>query len=124
MTNPRVSALGWLAIALIVAVVLMGILGAAFMGAYGGTYGMMGGGGWSWGLAMMAIPGVILVVILLTALGGIGDGPPSTRYLAYAPPHANAVDILDQRYARGELSPDEYHRMRTDLSRGPVPPGT
>jgi len=30
----------------------------------------------------------------------------------------NAVEILDHRYARSELSREEYVRMRTDLLRG------
>lgn len=30
--------------------------------------------------------------------------------------HASAVEILQQRYARGEITNDEYHRMKLELS--------
>ncbi len=115
MTNTRTSSLTWLAIALIVAVGLMIALGAMAMTAYGGYYGMMGSSSWGWGLVMMGVPGVILVLILLAALGGLGDHSIATGGVGRS---ANALDILDERYARGELSREEYLRARGDLGHG------
>lgn len=105
----RVKPLSWLAIALVVAIGLMALLGAVAMTTYGGYYGMMGGS-WGWGLVMMAVPGVLLVIILVAALGGL-QGTPSASTM---PP----LTILDERYARGELSREEYLRARDDLGSG------
>lgn len=103
--------LGWLAWALVVAIVLFAVFGALNMAADGGYYGMMGTGSWGLAVAMMAVPGVILVVILLAVLEGLGGRPAAAS--------ANAFDALAARYARGELSRDEYLRIRADLMKGP-----
>ncbi len=60
------------------------------------------GGGWMWlfGIAMMALF-VILIVWLVRAAGGSGSSP--TRDSA-----ERAREILAERYARGELTTDEY----------------
>lgn len=110
----RTSPLTWLAVALIVAIGLMVVLGTLGMTTYGGYSGMMGGS-WAWGFIMMAVPGVILVVVLLAALGGLETPPvaPSGPWSG-----TNPLEILDQRYARGELSREEYLRTRTDLGQG------
>lgn len=112
--NEGRNALTWLAAALVVAIVLMAVLGAVTMGTYGAAYGMMGGS-WGWAVVMMAVPGVLLIVILLAALGGLREpaaGP------AYGSMHPRPLEILEQRYARGELSREDYLRIRDDLARG------
>ncbi len=91
------------AIILIAAVsVLMGVLawgagGSPWTSGWGGM--MMGGMG-----LMMLVP-ILLVVLLIYALSpqtNLRDGD-------------DARGILERRYARGEISRDEYLRTRDDL---------
>ncbi len=110
----RMNPLSWLAVALVVAIVLMIGLGTWAMTTYGGYYGMMGGS-WTWGLAMMAVPGIVLVVVLLAALGLL-DEPAAVSVGPVAGPKPQT--ILDERYARGELSREDYLRARDDLESG------
>jgi len=118
MSLRKVSPLGWLGIALGVAIALMAIFGVLGVTANGGYYGMMGTGSWGWGIAMIAVPVVILMVVLMAALRELGERSPSSSS-TYPSPPAIPLEILDQRYARGELSRDEYLRIRADLLRAP-----
>ncbi len=116
MTRRKMSPLMWLGIALVVAIALMVILGALGASTYGGYYGMMSGGSWGWAALMMGIPVVILIVVLLAALGGLAE---PAAVPSYAPPRENPIEILEQRDARGELTREDYLRIRDDLARGP-----
>ncbi len=118
MENPKMSPLPWLGIALVVAIALMAILGVLSYSSYGGSYGMMGGGSWGWAALMMGVPAIVLIVILLAVLGGLRE---PVAYPAYMPPPQQPLDILEQRYARGELTREDYLRIRDDLSRGTHP---
>ena len=115
MAVQRVSSLAWLGIALVVAIALMAIFGALSFSTYGGYYGMMGSGSWGWAALMMGIPAVILIIILVAALGGLREPAP---YPTYIPPPANSLEILEQRYARGELTREDYLKIREDLTKG------
>lgn len=116
LTNQRMSPLAWLGIALVVAIGLMVAFGTLGLTTYGGYYGMMGSGAWGWGVVMMAVPAVILIVILLAALGGLREPVTPVSYPAYAPPPSNPMEVLEQRYARGELNREDYLRIREDLT--------
>ncbi|MEK6987756.1 MAG: SHOCT domain-containing protein [Candidatus Thermoplasmatota archaeon] len=120
MQSQKMTPLAWLGIALVVAIGLMVAFGTLSVTTYGGYYGMMGSGAWGWGLLMMAVPGVILFLVLWAALGGLDGRAPAPAYPAYSPFPGNPLEILDNRYARGELSREEYQRMRDDLTRGPA----
>ncbi len=115
MANRSMTPLRWLGLALVVAIGLMVVFGTLAMTTYGGYYGMMGSAAWPWGLLMMAVPGVFLVLLLLAALGGLEGRPTADAYAATGSP----VEILNQRYARGELTREDYLRIRDDLARGP-----
>lgn len=117
MTNRRMSPLAWLGIALVVAISLMTIFGVLSFSTYGGYYGMMGSGAWEWGVVMLAVPAALLIVILLAALGGLRE---PVAYATHAPPPAEPLAILEQRYARGELTREDYLKIRDDLTRGPA----
>lgn len=77
--------------------------------------GYVGAGPWMWlgPIAMLLFWGLVIVGIVMAlrtvwshkSEGNAGSG-------------SGAVDILDQRYARGEITREEYQRMREDLSRG------
>lgn len=83
---------------------------------YGGA---MGGWGWLFG-ALVLVGIVLLVVVAVRLLGGgssvgtSGGGPA----LAREDPRARARALLDERYARGEISTDEYRERRQTLEEG------
>lgn len=112
LDNGQRNPLLWLVLAIVLAVGLMAIFAAAFM-PYGTSYGMMGVG-MGWGAAFMIVPAVLLILVLLAAVGGFSPAraniPPS-----YVPAPSPAIDALSLRYARGELSRDDYLRLRADL---------
>ncbi|MFQ5691225.1 MAG: SHOCT domain-containing protein [Gemmatimonadota bacterium] len=78
--------------------------------------GMGGGMGWGWG--MMGIFGllfwlavfVLVVVIIWRLLPGRGGSSDRNG--------ATALDILERRYARGEIGREEFETKKQDISRG------
>jgi len=102
----------WTIIAVVIAAaVLLPLLALAFSGG-GGTWGGMMGGGWMFmGLPLLVI---IIVVVLLIAGEERKTAVPAPLYLPQ-PGTTGALAQLDLRYARGELSQEEYWRIRRDL---------
>jgi putative membrane protein len=98
-------------IVLIVAVtglaIIFGLLGGGLTGG-GMMGGMMGFGG-----LFMLIP-VVFVILLIYALVD-RDRPTYLAGTCYE--IENPTQVLEHRYARGELSREDYLRMRDDLSR-------
>ncbi len=98
------------AVALVV--LLLGLLGGGMMG-----FGMMGWGGFGfsplWWIFMLLfwvliIGGIAMLLVWLFRQAprtGAGAGPPTSRPL----------DILRERYARGEITREQYAEMRRDL---------
>lgn len=98
------------------------VLGSLSMPAwgYGGGYrydsGMMYGGGGIFGWLMMIL---IIVLVVAVAIGLIrwifpsGHRPPSGSQM----PNKSALEILEERYARGEIDKDEFEEKRKTLSR-------
>ena len=80
-----------------------------YMDYYG--YGMGHGFGWVFMILfwVLIVLGVIAVVKLLIAPGQSGE----TR----RPPHHSALEILNERYARGEINKEEFEQKRKDLER-------
>ena len=78
-------------------------------------YGNGGGMDWMWFIWPIMILVIVLVVVLLVR----GSGGGTNRGSGSAPPpgpvtgRTRAQDILDERYARGELTDEEYQdRLR------------
>ncbi|MGC1206838.1 MAG: SHOCT domain-containing protein, partial [Ornithinimicrobium sp.] len=79
---------------------------------------MMGAGGmgWMWVIWPVVLIGLLLVVVLL--LRGRGNTPerntrPTSR--ASETEGTRARELLDERYARGEVSDEEYEEKRKNL---------
>lgn len=79
--------------------------------------------GWTWGgmlfgtLMMILFWGglVALVVVAVRALAG--SSSQSNRHSESAPKQPTPLEILQSRYAKGELGDEEYERMRQTLQR-------
>lgn len=79
----------------------------------------MGGMGAAWLFWSLLVVGLaLLVVVAVRVLGGgvraRGDGPGD----ALGAGGGRAREVLDERYARGELSTQEYEERLRGLSRG------
>jgi len=71
---------------------------------------LMGGDGWGWGmggLTMLLFWGVIVVALVILVKWLAGSMSSST--------HRTALDILKERYARGEIGKEEFEQKRRDL---------
>ena len=85
----------------------------------GPGFGMMGyGDGWS-AMPMMLFGGVFWVVLLALGVAAFmvflrRPGQGGHLHLGQNP--TSALDILEQRYARGELERDEYLQKKQDIS--------
>jgi putative membrane protein len=68
-------------------------------------YGTMGYGGWLlWLVLIVLVAAVIVLAVVLSRSrrGGVGSG-------------RNAIALLKQRYASGEIDRAEYQRIKEDL---------
>ena len=81
-----------------------------------GHHGMMWGGGWGgmvFGLVMMllviaAIVAVVVLVVRVLARAGSGTAKPSGK---------TPTDILEERFARGEIDSEEFEERRRVLAK-------
>jgi putative membrane protein len=75
-------------------------------------YDGYGFGGGAMGIGMLFFWGLIIAAIVVLARGlgaGSGRGEPKVR-------EKTALDILRERYARGEIDKNEFEQKRRDLS--------
>ena len=63
--------------------------------------------------ALLGGPGLLLYVVLWIVLPKGPAGPPSAHTSGRHP--AAAVRIAEERFARGEISAEELHQIRSDL---------
>lgn len=78
----------------------------SWMMGQGGWEGMMGG----WGWLMMLVFWIGLILLTVWVVRTMVASTPRTGALS-------ARDILDQRYARGEVTRKEYDQMKKDIAR-------
>jgi putative membrane protein len=84
----------------------------------------MHGFGFGWGgmifggLLMLLFWGVViaLIVFVVRALSRPGSGQATPSAGAPGQARDQALEILRERYARGEISKDEFNSMRQDLT--------
>lgn len=89
--------------------------------------------GWGWWMMGIGLP-VLLVLVVVAVVGvvwvarpaahertGTPAAPESTseRGVRAQPPSAVALEVLDVRFARGEVDEDTYRRSRDLLTRPP-----
>ncbi|TET13227.1 MAG: SHOCT domain-containing protein [Dehalococcoidia bacterium] len=75
--------------------------------------GMMGGFGWWWLMPILMVLFSILVIWAVVALVR-GVGQPSSSDSGSSRPDS-ALEVLKQRYARGEIGKEEYEEKKKDL---------
>lgn len=82
-------------------------------------------GTWGWWMGMMGV-GMLLILLVFLALlfGGVyliarairGDDRRGSADLGRIGQQSNALSILEERYARGEIDREEFEQRRRDLS--------
>jgi len=73
------------------------------------------GGMWIFPLIMLVV--MLVVVFLIFGRGGVGPGcSPWHRPPRGGDAQERPLDILKRRYARGELSREEFETMKRDLT--------
>jgi putative membrane protein len=80
---------------------------------YGPQWGMMGGMGGFGGFGM-----IIWVIILIAIVVGVVwlVRPQTSSGTHYLPPRqSSGLDVLEERYARGEINRDEYLQKKKDI---------
>jgi len=113
--------LGLLLVGLLVIVPLLGMsmwapmmMGRGMMGAWGCPFGSGWGyaGGMGWGAMIIGVPLLLFFIVLLIA----------GAYLLLTPrgPSSDsdaALKILNERYAKGEITAEQYVQMKQELSK-------
>lgn len=74
----------------------------------------LGWGGMGWSMLLFWVLLIVAVVVLVRWLTATG---PFSRQPPHDAPGPGALDILAQRYARGEIDRDEFEQKRRDLER-------
>lgn len=81
-------------------------------------YGMGWGMGWGWFGMMLfwLVPLLVVIVLAAAAIKYLFAG--GTRFNTAARDDRNrALEVLEERYARGEIDREEYLQKRDDLKR-------
>ena len=117
---------GWIVLVAIVLIILfagpMMFMGGWFMGPGMMGPGMMGYQGYGYGYGFNWLGAIVRIIVFLIFLGLIafgvyyflGGGRPTP---SGPMPSSRALEILKERYAKGEITKEEYERMRQELSK-------
>lgn len=60
---------------------------------------------------------ILVVVVVAYVLGWLPNRNEQTSWQRQERSRSSALEILEERYARGEISREEYLEMRDDLTR-------
>ena len=80
---------------------------------YGSHWGMMGwgnGGFWPFGMIIW-----LIIIVAVIALVSWSVSARSSRGRDQGVVSSSALDVLEQRYARGEIGRDEYLQKKNDI---------
>jgi putative membrane protein len=86
---------------------------------YGPGWGMMGGWGyggygWGYGLLHVAVSVAVIVCVVFVVIWALraitGVGPRGLHMH-----RSSGLDVLEERYARGEINRDEYLQKKKDI---------
>ena len=77
-------------------------------------YGPFADAGWGWHFIPMVLWWVILVMVILLMVRWV-FGIPRRGHLRHGGNEDNAVRILRERYARGEINKEQFDHMKADL---------
>lgn len=82
---------------------------------WGNGYNM--GWGWGWPVGLLLLIGIVLLVIWAVRAGAANrDGRRDDSMADSRPPGPSAArQVLDERFAKGELDADEYRQRLTVL---------
>lgn len=77
------------------------------------------GGWWIFPIVMPVVMVIVMLIVLSFVFGQGGWRPPWWWDARRRPPHDSdaetAIEILKKRYARGEITKEEFERMKQDL---------
>ena len=90
------------------------------MGGYGYGYGpdYMGSGymGYGFGWVFMILVWILIIVAIVAVIRwAFGSHPSSSHPLPPPTPRKTALDILQERYAKGEIEREEFLERKRDL---------
>ena len=74
--------------------------------------------GWSWGFGLLAIAGVAVLIYVIVRLLSNKSGSDDTRSAPRQANSAGARQILEERFARGELTAEQLRDQLRVLEEG------
>jgi len=74
--------------------------------------------GWSWGFGLLALAGIAILVYVVIRLSTKNAGNDPASSLTASPGPTSARKILDERFARGELTVEQYREQIRVLGEG------
>ncbi|MDQ7096635.1 SHOCT domain-containing protein [Desulfosporosinus sp. PR] len=89
--------------------------GPGYCYGYGSAFASGLGGGYWWtsliGLSMQLLSWLLIIAVGIILFRWLGRRIPTIGYK-----NSNALNIVNERYARGEINTDEYLSLKKDLS--------